>query len=79
MLKDHEFLIELGLYFRDMRKKAGLSQLEVSKRLGYGSAQFVSNWERGLASPPIRRCARKPERKQPEQPEQDKQQREQQR
>ena len=53
MLKDDKFLKEMGTYFKRMRKQSGLSQLEVSKRLGYGSAQFISNWERGLAAPPL--------------------------
>ena len=35
------------------RSEKGLSQAEVAKKLGYSSPQFISNWERGLASPPI--------------------------
>jgi transcriptional regulator with XRE-family HTH domain len=38
---------------RKARTKKGLSQSEVAKRLGYSSPQFISNWERGLSSPPI--------------------------
>ncbi|MCB0340932.1 MAG: helix-turn-helix transcriptional regulator [Pseudobdellovibrionaceae bacterium] len=43
----------LGDYLREKRLAADLSQKEVAERLGYGSAQFVSNWERGLSSPPL--------------------------
>ncbi len=42
----------LGKYLRTQREKVGMSQLELGTQLGYGNAQFVSNWERGLASPP---------------------------
>ncbi|MBX2996439.1 MAG: helix-turn-helix transcriptional regulator [Bdellovibrionaceae bacterium] len=35
------------------REHSGLSQADVAKELGYSSPQFVSNWERGLSSPPI--------------------------
>ncbi len=34
------------------RQRAGLSQLDVANSLNYTSAQFISNWERGLSSPP---------------------------
>lgn len=40
-------------YLKDMRVKAGLTQAEVANKLGYTSPQFVSNWERGLANPPV--------------------------
>lgn len=35
------------------RETSGLSQAQVAKELGYTSPQFVSNWERGLSSPPV--------------------------
>ena len=35
------------------RKASGLSQMEVSEKLGYRSSQFVSNWERGRGMPPV--------------------------
>lgn len=38
---------------KELREKAGLTQKEVSDKLGYTSCQFVSNWERGLAWPPV--------------------------
>ncbi len=45
--------IALGLYLKDKRVSSGLSQNSVADKLGYTSAQFVSNWERGLCSPPM--------------------------
>lgn len=44
---------ELADFLRKSRMSAGLSQKEVAAALGYKSSQFVSNWERGLSSPPI--------------------------
>jgi len=43
----------LGDYLREKRTERGISQNEVAAHLGYGSAQFVSNWERQLANPPM--------------------------
>lgn len=37
---------------RAARIKASLSQRDVANRLGYSSAQFVSNWERAISRPP---------------------------
>lgn len=34
------------------RTFSGYTQLEVATKLGYLSAQFVSNWERGISIPP---------------------------
>lgn len=39
-------------YLQQSRINAGLSQKEVSEKLGYTSAQFISNWERGVSTPP---------------------------
>lgn len=44
--------MNLAIFLKNARIKAGLTQNEVSKALGYSSAQFVSNWERGLSQPP---------------------------
>ena len=44
---------QFSAYLKRKRIAAGLSQAEVSRRLGYTSSQFVSNWERGLAKPPL--------------------------
>ena len=45
----------LGDYLQAMRIKAGLTQREVSLALGYSSAQFISNFERGIAVPPLKK------------------------
>ena len=43
----------LSVFLKDRRVAAGLTQSDVARRLGYSSPQFVSNWERGLANPPV--------------------------
>ncbi|HEX7676451.1 MAG TPA: helix-turn-helix transcriptional regulator [Bdellovibrio sp.] len=43
----------LSQFLKEKRVLAGLSQKQVSDALGYSTAQFISNWERGLATPPI--------------------------
>jgi transcriptional regulator with XRE-family HTH domain len=45
--------VALGAYLQEMRIKAGLTQRTVSLELEYSSAQFISNFERGIASPPF--------------------------
>ena len=44
---------EFASVLKRLRIEAGLSQGDVRKALGYTSAQFVSNWERGLSIPPV--------------------------
>jgi transcriptional regulator with XRE-family HTH domain len=44
---------KLGTYLREKRATRGISQSDVAKKLGYTSAQFISNIERGLCSPPM--------------------------
>jgi transcriptional regulator with XRE-family HTH domain len=43
----------LADWLREARERSGLSQSQVAQELGYSSPQFISNWERGLSSPPI--------------------------
>lgn len=43
----------LGEYLREKRLQKNLGQADVAKKLGYSSSQFVSNFERGLCSPPL--------------------------
>jgi transcriptional regulator with XRE-family HTH domain len=43
----------LAKFLKTKRQEAGLSQLEVAKKLNYSSAQFISNWERGVSCPPL--------------------------
>lgn len=45
---------KLASSLKKMRLGRDLSQTEVAKKLGYSSPQFISNWERGLASPPVK-------------------------
>jgi len=42
----------LGRWLKSWRVDAGLTQLDISQKLGYSSAQFVSDWERGVSAPP---------------------------
>lgn len=46
---------KLGEYLREQRIKADLTQRSVSLSLGYSSAQFISNFERGIAAPPLKK------------------------
>ncbi len=41
-------------YIKQKRMDADLSQKDVAEKLGYSSPQFISNWERGLSTPPIK-------------------------
>lgn len=43
----------LSEFLKEKRTQASLSQKDVADKLGYSSAQFISNWERGLSSPPM--------------------------
>jgi len=43
----------VGEYLKELRDNANLTQREVSMALGYSSAQFISNFERGIALPPL--------------------------
>lgn len=36
------------------RVKSGLTQRFVSDKFGYTTPQFISNWERGIAQPPLK-------------------------
>ena len=44
----------LAQFLKQAREKAELSQRQVADELGYQSAQFISNWERGVSSPPMK-------------------------
>ncbi len=44
--------LKLASFIKKYRTKAGLSQKDLAFQLGYTSAQFISNWERGQAAPP---------------------------
>lgn len=44
---------KLAMYLKNGRLQSGLSQKDFAARLGYSRSQFVSNWERGLCTPPM--------------------------
>ena len=52
-MKEPNLFTELGNYLKEKRELCKLSQAQVSKFLGYSSAQFISNFERGLCAPPM--------------------------
>jgi transcriptional regulator with XRE-family HTH domain len=43
----------LASFLKEYRIKSGLSQAEVANLLKYSTPQFISNWERGVSSPPL--------------------------
>jgi transcriptional regulator with XRE-family HTH domain len=43
----------LGSILKEKREKLGISQAKVAEKLNYSSPQFISNWERGLSTPPV--------------------------
>lgn len=45
---------KLGAWLKEKIEAAGLTQLELSTKLGYASGQFVSNWTRGVSYPPAK-------------------------
>jgi transcriptional regulator with XRE-family HTH domain len=47
--------LQVGEYLKELRQKAGMTQREVSLALGYSSAQFISNFERGISLPPLKK------------------------
>lgn len=47
-------MTKFALFLKKSREAQQLSQSIVANTLGYGSPQFVSNWERGLSEPPMR-------------------------
>ncbi len=49
---------DFAQYLKKSRKATRLSQKQVAEALGYQSAQFVSNWERGISQPPMSTLAR---------------------
>lgn len=43
----------VGKPIRKAREQNGLTQWDIAKGMEYTSAQFVSNWERGVSMPPL--------------------------
>jgi len=51
-ISSQEMKLKVGQLIKVHREKLNLMQKDVSDELGYGSAQFISNWERGISMPP---------------------------
>ena len=49
---------EMGAYLHKKRLERGLTQTQISLRLGYASAQHVSSFETGRCMPPKQHMAR---------------------
>lgn len=47
--------MELHSELLKKREDVGLTQKELAKKLGMSSAQLISNWERGVCDPPIKK------------------------
>ena len=48
----------IGKFFKRAREESQLTQEEIATALGYSSKQIVSNWERGLCSPPLNQVSK---------------------
>lgn len=46
--------VNFGKFLKEKREQMGFSQAAIAEKMGYTTPQFVSNWERGLAMPPIK-------------------------
>ena len=55
---EHTSNVNLGIYLRRKRVIRGLTQSNVASKLGYGSPQFISNIERGIANVPLKSLRR---------------------
>lgn len=45
--------LAFGRWLKKRRDEVGLTQAEVAEKIGYDTAQFISNWERAISLPPI--------------------------
>lgn len=55
MVGKPEIIEQLRIKMAERRLAKGLSQRDVSERLGYTSPQFISNFERGLCLLPLKK------------------------
>lgn len=46
-------MIKLGKYLAEQRMSAGISQKQISDKLGLKSSQYISNVERGMCLPTL--------------------------
>ena len=44
---------QIAKFLKSRRMALGLTQADVAAKLGYSTPQFVSNWERACAFPPV--------------------------
>ncbi|QDK39762.1 XRE family transcriptional regulator [Bdellovibrio sp. NC01] len=44
---------EFAELLRELRVQSHLTQFEVAEKLQYATPQYVSNWERGISTPPV--------------------------
>lgn len=51
-MKNKKLYKKLGMYLRECRLEASMTQAELATKLGYSSPQFCSNIERGLCKYP---------------------------
>lgn len=51
----------IGAKIIQWRREAGLTQADLAERFGFSSSQFISNWERGVATPPVAYIAQFPD------------------
>lgn len=54
MAKESKQSVDLGTFLKEKRENVGLSQKDVAHKLGYTTPQFISNWERGISTPPLK-------------------------
>ncbi len=45
---------EFADFLKNARIEVNLTQSQVAESLGYSTSQFISNWERGVSSPPLK-------------------------
>ena len=45
----------LGTFIKESRLSQGYSQADLATALGYSSPQFISDWERGVSAPPMKK------------------------
>lgn len=47
--------MELSKFLLNARETKTLTQKQLAEKLGIASAQLISNWERGLCAPPLKK------------------------
>jgi transcriptional regulator with XRE-family HTH domain len=44
---------KFGSFLKNMRERRDVTQADLARKLGFGTSQFISNWERGICEPPM--------------------------